>query len=105
MNAHSDYFDIRSSFWRSCFEKAVDYEQYLSQALPVHAKRWQERAAAIPPVTEEQKQRLTGYGRALNILLVSGTWCGDCVRQGPMIRQIVEACDDGVTMRVIERDS
>ncbi len=105
MNAHSDYYDIRSSFWQSRFEKAVDYEQYLSQALPVHSKRWRDRAAAIPPLTEEQKQRLTGYGRALNILLVSGTWCGDCVRQGPMIRRIVDACDDGVSLRVIERDS
>lgn len=105
MNAHSDYFDIRSSFWRSCFETAVDYEQYLSQTSPVHAKRWQERAKTIPPLTKEQMRRLSGYGRTLNVLLVSGTWCGDCVRQVPMIRQVVEACDDGVTMRVIDRDS
>lgn len=37
--------------------------------------------------------------------MVSGVWCGDCVRQGPMIRQIVEACDPTVELRVIDRDA
>jgi hypothetical protein len=102
---HADYFDIRSSFWRSCFEKALDYERYLSLVSTAHSKRWRERDEAIPQLTKEQGRRLTGHRRKLNVLVVSGTWCGDCIRQVPMIRLIAETCGDGVTMRVIERDA
>lgn len=104
MDNDSGYFDIRSSFWRGCFEKASEYERYLGDSPDPHAKRWHERADEMPRLTEEQKQRLRGHGRALNVLLVSGVWCSDCVRQGPMLRQIVDACEDGVRMRVIDRD-
>ena len=40
----------------------------------------------------------------MRVLVISGSWCGDCVRQGPMIRQIADACDDSVELRVIDRD-
>ena len=36
--------------------------------------------------------------------MISGVWCGDCVRQGPMIEQIARACGDDVVLRVIDRD-
>jgi hypothetical protein len=104
MNNSSDYFDIRSSFWKGCFEKASEYEDYLAES-PVHAKRWQDSAAKLPSLTEDQKRRLSGHHRSLNVLLVSGIWCGDCVRQGPMIHHIAEACDDVVRLRVIDRET
>jgi len=103
MNNRSDYFDIRSPFWRSCFEKASDYDDYLAQS-PLHAKRWHGSASKMPSLTEEQRRRLVGHHRALNVLLVSAVWCGDCVRQGPMIQKIVDVCDDVVRLRVIERE-
>jgi hypothetical protein len=37
--------------------------------------------------------------------MLSGVWCGDCVRQGPIIKRIVDACEDEVQMRVMDRDS
>jgi hypothetical protein len=103
MTHPSDYFDLRSSLWKSCFEKASEYDEYLTQS-PAHAKRWQDRATKIPALTEEQERRLLGHHRSLNVLLVSGIWCGDCVRQGPMIRHIANACDDEVQLRVIDRE-
>jgi len=105
MTKRPAYFDIRSSFWRSCFDKASEYKQYLTDSSPAHAKRWQDRSERGPRLTEEQRRRLSGYSRALNVLVVSGAWCGDCARQGPMIQQIVEACGDQVRMRLIDRDS
>jgi hypothetical protein len=105
MDDRARYFDRRSSFWRSSFDDALEYESYLSQS-PLHtAKRWHDRANEIPALTEEQSKRLRGYHRVLNVLLVSGVWCGDCARQGPVIKQIVDACEDSVKMRVIDRDS
>jgi hypothetical protein len=104
MNNSRDYFDIRSSFWRSCFDKALEYDDYLAQS-PAHAKRWHDSAAKLPALTDDQRQRLSGHHRSLNVLLVSGIWCGDCVRQGPMIRHITEACDDAVQFRAIDRET
>ena len=104
MTQESGYFDVRSSFWRSCFDKASEYGQYLNHSSPVHAKRCRDGSGRGPRLTEVQIQRLSGHVRALNVLLVSGAWCGDCARQGPMIQQIVEVCSDEVRMRVIDRD-
>ena len=63
------------------------------------------RSPKIPPLTDEQVKRLRGYNRVLNVLLYTGVWCGDCVRQGPMIQQIVEHADARVKLRCIDRDA
>lgn len=105
MDDKTRYFDIRSSFWRSCYESALEYEQYLAQSPPYHAKRWLEMAGEIPPIGEEQLRRLRGLHRVLHVLMVSGVWCGDCMQQGPVIKRVVDACDDDVQLRVVDRDS
>jgi len=61
-------------------------------------------ADRIPPLGDERLRRLRGQNRELNVLVLSGVWCGDCVRQGPMIRRIAEACGEEVRLRLIERD-
>lgn len=104
MSGESAYRDIRTSFWRSCFQNASDYETYLDRSEPKRADRWRAMEGKLPPLDAHDVERLTGFHRELNLLLVSGVWCGDCVRQGPMIRQITDACDDGVSLRVIDRD-
>ena len=104
MDEQAKYLDVRSDFWSACWAEAESYENYLKGSEPKRAGRWESLSARIPSLSSEQRERLTGYGRALNVLAVSGVWCGDCVRQGPMIRQIVDACDEGVSLRVIDRD-
>jgi hypothetical protein len=98
------YLDLRRDFWKSCYQEASTYDDYLAQSEPRRAEKWTKLSASLPPLSEEQRARLTGYRRELHVLLVSGVWCGDCVRQGPMIRQIVDACDEGVALKVIDRD-
>ncbi len=104
MSETTKYFDIRSGFWSSCWDEATSYESYLAGSDPKRASNWKSLLARIPLMSSEQKARLTGHARTLNVLVVSGVWCGDCVRQGPMIQQIAEACDPGVSLRVIDRD-
>lgn len=104
MEERPKYFDTRRGLWRTLWSEATSYEDYLAASEPERAGRWASLGKRIPPLSAEQKSRLTGYSRTLNALVVSGVWCGDCVRQGPMIRQIVRACDEGVRLRVIDRD-
>ena len=104
MSEDAKYRDIRSDFWRACWAEAASYDAYLEGSDPKRAGRWPELEKRIPALSEGQQKRVSDYGRKLNVLLVSGVWCGDCVRQGPMIRQIADACDESVELRVIDRD-
>jgi hypothetical protein len=99
------YWDVRSAFWRASFGEALDYATYLERSDAKRAARWREAEARLPPLSHERIERLRGYGRKLNLLMISGVWCGDCVRQGPMIRQIAEACEGEVDLRLIDRDA
>lgn len=98
------YYDIRSEFWREHFDRAQDYETYLSQSEPDKAAKWRDMEAKLPPLSQDVAQRLAPIKRRVNVLVYSGVWCGDCVRQGPMIRRIAEACHDA-QVRIIDRDA
>ena len=102
--ANEGYMDVRQSLWRESFEQATGYEEYLEGSKPKHRDRWLQAAAQLPELEPADRARVTGYHRELRLLLVSGIWCGDCVRQGPVIQQVVEQCDDEVRLRVIDRD-
>ncbi len=100
-----DVHDDRGTFWREHFQRADNYETYLAGAESGRARQWRDLAEKLPALTPEQAARLQGYGRQLNVLVYSGVWCGDCVRQGPMIEAIAAACGTNVTLRVIDRDA
>ena len=100
-----DVRDNRSEFWTKHFELASDYQTYLAESDPDKAQRWRELDQQLPALTDEQGGRLHGGGRELNVLVYSGVWCGDCVRQGPMIRRVADVCGENVTLRVIDRDA
>jgi hypothetical protein len=102
-----EYYDKRSDFWRNYFENAMEYEEYLDsfrESNPKDVDRWIEAEKRIPELSDEQRKRLKGFNRELNVLIYSGVWCGDCVRQGPILKKIVEECDNNVNLRIIERD-
>ncbi len=98
------YRDVRSDFWRRSFEAAAEYDAYLAASPEQRAQRWIAMAAKTPPLTREQRLRLTGYRRPLRVLLMSSDWCGDCVRQGPMIKRVADAGEE-VELRVADRDA
>lgn len=101
----ASYLDVREIFWRECFAEAQTYDDYLDGSEPRRAGNWRSLAARLPPLAPEQAARLMQHARELRVLLVSGVWCGDCVRQGPMIEQLARAAGDHVVLRVIDRDA
>ena len=80
------------------------YDAYLEGAAPEHLEKWKDSEARVPGLNQSQRMRLQGYHRELNVLAYSGLWCGDCSRQGPLIRKVAKACDDSIKLRFIERD-
>ncbi len=97
------YYDVRAEFWRKHFEMALEYEPYLDSSEPDKALKWREMDKKLPALSDAQKARVAAIQRRLNVLVYSGGWCGDCVRQGPMIRRIADACQ-AVSLRIIDRD-
>ncbi len=105
-DAH-DYYDKRSEFWEKYFDAAHCYEDYLKSSIidyPSDVERWNDSMNRIPELTSDQEKRLQGFNRELNVLMYSGVWCGDCVRQGPLLKRIVDSCDPTVNLRFIERN-
>ena len=99
------YYDKRSEFWKGYWGMASEYEAYLQDSDPEKVPRWRDSEGRIPELTAEQLERLQGYDRELNVLFYCGVWCGDCSRQGPMLKKISDACGDKVSVRFIERDA
>jgi thiol-disulfide isomerase/thioredoxin len=102
---HPKYFDPKSDFWREVFERAEDHATYLANSPEKHAEKWHNMAERLPELSDEQIGRLRGYNRRLNVLVSSGVWCGDCVRQVPMIKQIADAIGSEADLRIIDRDA
>ena len=98
------YQDKRSGFWEKHFELAKDLDSYLKEGDTSHYSRWLDAIERTPNLSEYDKERVQGYNRILNVLVYSGIWCGDCVRQIPIIQKIADAAGEQVNVRIIERE-
>jgi len=103
MTQKPTYYDKRSGFWRRHFDQAAEYDEFLEKEDQSHAERWRETMSRLPDLTPEQLERLKGYSRELNVLVYGGIWCGDCVRQGPMLKKIADAIGPQMSLRFIDR--
>lgn len=89
---------------QSVFKQGLAYEEYVASGKASEVEHWRGFHARVK-LTEQQKALLAGFTRAMNVLVVSGTWCGDCVQQCPMLEHIVRAAPLGkITLRFVDRD-
>lgn len=103
MSQPSPYSDKRSEFFQTFFEKALPYDAYVKTGEPSHQERWRAMEPNIKLSATDQKI-LAGFKRKLNVLVMSGTWCGDCVRQGPMLNAIENATGGLMQFRYIDNN-
>ena len=103
MTQKPTYYDKRSEFWRRHFDQAAEYEEFLDNEDQQHAERWSDMMSRLPDLTLGQVERLKGYNREMNVLVYGGIWCGDCVRQGPMLKKIADTIGPQVHLRFIDR--
>lgn len=89
--------------WKHWFEQALPYEDYLNTyANDGERTRWQGVYDRVR-LSGEQHALLNGFVRDMNVLVVAGTWCGDCVQQGPILRHFEQA-SQRIHLRFLERD-
>ena len=96
------YKDIRQDFWREAFDAAKPYDAYLEAGDPAHSAKWRslEPNVVLP---DSARTVVEGFTRRINVLVYSGVWCGDCVRQGPILKAIADA-NPQIDLRFSERE-
>ncbi len=92
---------IEQSAFEAVFARGLSYERYLATD-PARAGSWNavyERTT----LSQQQRDELAGFTRRMNVLVISGVWCGDCAQQGPLLARIAEA-SPMIDLRWIDRD-
>lgn len=83
------------------FAAGLPYDEYVASA-PDTADAFLAVGGNVH-LSSEHRELLGGWTRMIRVLVVSGNWCGDCVRQVPILAAIASACPV-IDLRVIDRD-
>ena len=101
----SAYIDLRSDLFRRAFAGGVAYSEYLATGNDRERAAWERAGAALPALPQDAGSRLDPAGRIVNVLCLSGIWCGDCVRSVPIVARLAEAAGPSVDPRFVDRDA
>ena len=85
------------------FSAGLPLPEFLAKyGTPSDRTRW-EAAAAQTQLTDEQRQLLGKFRRQMNVLVLAGAWCGDCISQCPIFERFAEAAPV-IRTRYLDRD-
>lgn len=93
-------FDRNAEMLARHFEAGLTYSDYLATGESGQQERWSSYYRNIS-LTGEQRSLLSGFNRNINVLVLSGIWCGDCMRQCPILQHFAEACSR-LTLRFVD---
>jgi len=99
------YYDIHADLWRRSWEAAKTIDEFLVGAPHDQVQRWAESAKRAPELSTDQRARLQGYNRTLNVLMLGAPWCLDCARVAPYLKGIVGVIGEKAELRIIDRDT
>ena len=93
---------MNAPFLESKHSAGLLYEQYIQSGTDQQYEDWKaiyDQSA----LTDRQKQLLGSFERKMNVIALSGIWCGDCVQQGPLVARIAEAAPQSILLRWLDR--
>ena len=102
---------LSPDFFAAKFRGALPYDRYIATAKPHERANW-DAAHARVRLPDSAARLLATVERRVNVLVLSGTWCGDCVHQCPMFDHIAAAKpadrgspdSPGIDLRFLDRD-
>jgi thioredoxin-like negative regulator of GroEL len=94
---------MNASFLAGQFAAALPYDGYVATGTEEHQRRWKQVYDATKLSTHQQ-QLIASFSRQVNVLVVSGIWCGDCVQQCPLMEKIAQANPKRIALRLVDRD-
>ncbi len=92
-----------AAFLKQKHDAGLDYDAYVATGKPEQQASWRKMYDQLQ-LTDEQRSLVGGFTRRMNVIAVSGIWCGDCVRQGPMFQKIAEASGGRIVLKWVDRD-
>lgn len=102
---------ITNSLLQSTFEQALAFAKYVATATPHQQHAWNHfdsLSREKAPLSPAQIKLVRSFTRRVNILVLSGAWCGDCVHQCPLLQQLGELSPVSsvgmIDLRFIDRD-
>lgn len=94
---------VNAETLRSHFERALPYERYVATGSVPQQQSWG-KIHAQARLTEAQRSLIASFTRRMPVLALSGTWCGDCVQQCPLLARIAEVSPRAIDLRFVDRD-
>lgn len=94
---------MEASFLAQQFFTALPYDAYVRTGTEEQQRRWKQ-VYDVAAITEAQRSLLTTFTRQMNVLVISGIWCGDCVQQCPLLEKIALANSRRIQVRFVDRD-
>ncbi|MCA9025742.1 MAG: thioredoxin family protein [Planctomycetaceae bacterium] len=85
------------------FASGLPYGDFLTRYGSVgDRRRWDDFHARVS-LSDSQQQLLKSFVREMQVLVMAGTWCGDCVNQCPIFDHFAQATDR-IQLRFFDRD-
>jgi thiol-disulfide isomerase/thioredoxin len=87
----------------AAFDKGLRYEAFLAKYASDEQRRRWEGVYSNVLLSTKQRQLLAGFKREMKIIVLAGTWCGDCVNQCPIFPHFA-AENEKVGIHFFDRD-
>jgi len=85
------------------FSAGLAYDAFLARyANDGQKQRWRQMREQLA-LTTAQRELLGSFTRTMNVLVLAGAWCGDCVNQCPIFEHFAAAAPVIIT-RYLDRD-
>ncbi|MCK6476900.1 MAG: thioredoxin family protein [Phycisphaerales bacterium] len=92
------------SLLKASFDVGLPYGRYVETGTPAQQANWNRFRDQVPDLSDQQRKLVASFSRRMPVLVISGTWCGDCVQQCPMLERIAEANREAIDLRFVDRD-
>ncbi len=86
------------------FEEGLSYADFVALGEPEgHRPPWDQRYSQLE-LSPEQDGLVKSFTRRVNVLCLTGTWCGDCALQGSAMQRVAVAAGGVIDLRFILRE-
>ena len=93
-----------ADYLRMKFAAGMDFAEFVkSGESEGHHMKWHQRYEALA-LDEAQLRLVQSFTREINIITLTGTWCGDCALQGAALARIADGNAEKIHLRFLPRD-
>lgn len=85
------------------FAKGLHYDDFLDRYATVEQRNRWDAVYDRVSLTDAQKELLRSFKREMKVMVLAGTWCGDCVEQCPIFARFAEETET-IALRFFDRD-